>query len=190
MTWSETALPGVLLLEAVRHADARGWFSESFNARGFDAVLRAAGQGPAPTFVQDNESCSAAGVLRGLHYQLPPSAQGRLVRVTRGAAYDVTVDLRRGSPAFGRWQGLMLDGQDGRQLWIPPGFAHGFLALEDSTWLAYKTTQHYDPASERTVRWDDPALGIDWPLPGGQAPRLSARDAGAPLLAAADIFER
>jgi dTDP-4-dehydrorhamnose 3,5-epimerase len=175
MWWRPTALDGVLLIELRRHADDRGWFCEAFNAADFARVLHEAGQPPAPAFVQDNESLSAAGVLRGLHHQRPPAAQGRLVRVTQGRAFDVTVDLRDG-----RWQGVELAGDRPELLWIPPGFAHGFLALEDATRLAYKVTAPYDPAAEVGIRWDDPALGIRWPLAPGQRPRLSARDAAAP----------
>jgi dTDP-4-dehydrorhamnose 3,5-epimerase len=185
-----TPLPGVVVIEPAVFADDRGWFMESWNGDRFDAALAEAGLPPAGAFVQDNHSASAAGVLRGLHYQLPPHAQGKLVRVVAGAAFDVAVDLRRGSPAFGRWFGVQLDAVNRRQLWIPPGFAHGFLALADDTQFLYKTTGRYARECERAIRWDDPAIGIRWPLPPGlDAPRLAAKDAAAPALASADLFD-
>ncbi len=182
---SPTALPGVVVVEPVVHADARGWFMESFQAGAFDAALRALGLPPAGPFVQDNHACSHAGVLRGLHWQVAPQAQGKLVRVLRGRAYDVAVDLRRDSPHFGRWTGVTLSADNRRQLWLPPGVAHGMLALEDGTEMHYKCTAPYAPECERTLRWDDPALAIAWPLAPGQRPVLSARDAAAPGWAAA-----
>jgi dTDP-4-dehydrorhamnose 3,5-epimerase len=181
-----TPLPGVFVVEPRVVADERGWFMEAFHEARFAAALAERGA-PAPgRFVQDNHSVSHAGVLRGLHHQLPPHAQGRLVRVVRGRAYDVAIDIRRSSPTFGRWFGIELGKDPGRQLWIPPGVAHGFLALEDDTHFLYKTTGFHAPASERTIRWNDPALGIDWPL-AGTAPRLSARDADAPTLAESEL---
>ena len=182
MSIAVTALPGVLILEPKVFGDERGFFMESFNQRAFDAAV-----GVHVEFVQDNHSRSQRGVLRGLHYQLPPHAQGKLVRVVRGSAFDVAVDVRRGSPTFGRWAGVTLDAQRHQQLWIPAGYAHGFLALEDDTHFLYKTTDYYARECERAVRWDDPALGIDWPL-AGQAPRLAAKDAHAPGLADAETF--
>ena len=183
-----TELPGVVIVEPAVFADDRGWFMESWNQARFDAALKAMGL-PAPRpFVQDNHSCSRAGVLRGLHYQLPPHAQGKLVRVVAGAAFDVAVDLRRGSPTFGRWTGAELSAANRRQLWIPEGFAHGFVALADDTHFLYKTTDVYAKDCERSLRWDDPALGIHWPLPAGmRAPLLAPKDAAAPLLAEADL---
>ena len=183
-----TELPGVVIVEPAVFADDRGWFMESWNQARFDAALKAMGL-PAPRpFVQDNHSCSRAGVLRGLHYQLPPHAQGKLVRVVAGAAFDVAVDLRRGSPTFGRWTGAELSAANRRQLWIPEGFAHGFVALADDTHFLYKTTDVYAKDCERSLRWDDPALGIRWPLPAGmRAPLLAPKDAAAPLLAEADL---
>jgi dTDP-4-dehydrorhamnose 3,5-epimerase len=178
-----TPLPGVLILEPEVFADERGFFFESFNQRAFDAAV-----GQPVTFVQDNHSRSQRGVLRGLHYQLPPHAQGKLVRVTQGAVFDVAVDLRRGSPSFGRWVGVELSGQNHRQLWLPPGMAHGFLVTSDSADFLYKTTRYYAPQAERCVRWDDPTIGIDWPALGS-APVLSAKDAAAPWLADADTFD-
>jgi dTDP-4-dehydrorhamnose 3,5-epimerase len=183
-----TPLPGVLAVEPAVFADERGWFMESFNQPRWEAGLRALGEPVPPPFVQDNHSCSVAGVLRGLHYQLPPRAQGKLVRVVRGRAFDVALDIRRGSPTFGRWFGSELSAENRRQLWIPPGFAHAFLALEDDTHFLYKTTDVYARECERSIRWNDPALGITWPLPAGlTAPRVAAKDAAAPTLAEAEL---
>jgi dTDP-4-dehydrorhamnose 3,5-epimerase len=183
-----TDLPGVVIVEPAVFGDERGWFYESFNEPRFHAALAGLGL-PAPrAFVQDNHSCSRAGVLRGLHYQLPPHAQGKLVRVVKGAAFDVAVDIRAGSPTFGRWTGVRLDAENRRQLWVPEGFAHGFLALEDDTHFLYKTTDVYAKDCERSIRWDDAALGIQWPLPAGfTAPSLAPKDAAAVLLAQADL---
>jgi len=181
-----TALPGVVLVEPTVHADDRGWFLESWNAGRFKQGLQTLGLPVPRDFVQDNHSCSQAGVLRGLHYQLPPHAQGKLVRVVRGSVFDVAVDIRRGSAHFGRWMGVELSAANRYQMWIPEGFAHGFLALEDSTEFLYKTTDVYARDSERALRWDDPVIGIDWPLapwPGG--PRIAAKDATAPGIEAA-----
>ncbi len=178
-----TTLPGVVIVEPARFGDDRGWFMESWNNLRFEAGLRDMGL-PAPRpFVQDNHSCSAAGVLRGLHYQLPPHPQGKLVRVTHGAAYDVAVDIRRGSATFGQWVGVELNAENLRQLWIPEGFAHGFLALEDNTHFLYKTTDVYARDCERALRWDDDGLAIAWPLDRiSGAPRVAAKDAAAPTL--------
>jgi dTDP-4-dehydrorhamnose 3,5-epimerase len=183
MNVTRTRLPEVLLLEPKAIGDERGFFLESFNQRGFDAAV-----GPGHVFVQDNHSRSARGVLRGLHFQLPPHAQGKLVRVVGGAVFDVAVDMRRGSPDFGRWVGMELSAANHRQLWIPPGFAHGFLVLSESADFLYKTTAYYAPEAERAVRWDDPRIGIEWPDPG-VAPLLSAKDRQAPPLAEAAVFE-
>ena len=158
MTAQRLAIPDVVLFEPRAFADERGQFFESFNAQQF-----AEATGVSVGFVQDNQSTSRKGVLRGLHYQLPPHAQGKLVRVVRGAAFDVAVDIRRGSPSFGKWAGETLSAQNRRQLWIPAGFAHGFVALEEETEFLYKTTDFWDKASERSIRWDDPEIGIDWP---------------------------
>jgi len=183
-----TPLPGVLIVEPAVFADERGWFMESFSQPRWEAALRELGEPVPPPFVQDNHSCSRAGVLRGLHYQLPPRAQGKLVRVVQGAAWDVALDIRRGSPHFGRWFGLELTAANRRQLWVPPGFAHAFIALEDDTHFLYKTTDVYAKDRERAIRWDDPALGINWPLPTGvAAPLVAAKDAAAPALAEADL---
>ncbi|MEO7246118.1 MAG: dTDP-4-dehydrorhamnose 3,5-epimerase [Rubrivivax sp.] len=188
MRLTPTDLAGVVIVEPTVFGDERGWFMESFHALRFDAALRALGLPSAPPFVQDNHSCSAAGVLRGLHYQLPPHAQGKLVRVVRGAVFDVAVDLRRGSPQFGRWTGAELSAANRRQLWIPPGFGHGFLTLADDTHFLYKTTAVYARECERALRWDDPAIGIRWPLAPDAAPRLADKDAQAPRLPDAEVF--
>lgn len=190
MKLTKTSLPGVLIVEPAVFGDDRGWFMESFTEPKWLAALEAAGEPLPRRFVQDNHSCSQRGVLRGLHYQLPPHAQGKLVRVTRGRVFDVAVDIRRGSPSFGRWVGTELSAANRRQLWIPEGFAHGFVALEDDTEFLYKTTDVYARECERSIRWDDPAIGIDWPLPAGlAAPLLAPKDAAAPPLAQADVFD-
>jgi len=185
---SPTTIPDVVIVEPRVFGDDRGWFMESFNERQFQDGLTALGLPVPPAFVQDNHSCSQRGVLRGLHYQLPPHAQGKLVRVVKGAVFDVAVDLRRSSPTFGRWVGEELSAFNRRQLWIPEGFGHGFLALEDGTEFLYKTTNYYAQASERSVLWSDPALQIAWPLADGLVPSLAAKDATAPLLADAETF--
>lgn len=179
-----TELPGVVIVEPRVHADERGWFYESFKEPQFVAALAELGL-PAPrAFVQDNHSCSRAGVLRGLHFQRAPHAQGKLVRVTQGAAWDVAVDIRPGSPRFGHWTGVELTADNKRQLWIPEGYAHGFIALQDNTHFLYKTTDVYAKDCEGSIRWDDPRIGIRWPLPAGlPAPLLAPKDAAAPLLA-------
>jgi dTDP-4-dehydrorhamnose 3,5-epimerase len=182
-----TRLPGVVLVEPVVFSDERGWFMESFNEQRFaDELAELSLPHPGP-FVQDNHSSSQRGVLRGLHYQLPPHAQGKLVRVVKGSAFDVAVDIRRDSPNFGRWFGIELTAQNHRQLWIPTGFAHGFVALEDDTHFLYKTTDYYARDCERSIVWNDPAIGIGWPI-SNLAPVLAAKDAAAPLLADADCF--
>ena len=181
-----TLLQGVVIIEPAVFSDDRGWFMESFNQQRFADGLAALGlPGPKP-FVQDNESSSQAGVLRGLHYQLPPHPQGKLVRVVQGAALDVAVDIRRGSPTFGQWVAEVLSADNRRQMWIPEGFAHGFLALQDGTRFLYKTTDYYARDCERAIRWDDAEIGITWPA--GLQPRLAAKDGSAPLLADADVF--
>lgn len=174
-----TAIADVLILQPRVFGDARGFFVESFNQRDFEAATGLRGI----TFVQDNHSRSRRGVLRGLHYQLPPRAQGKLVRVARGVVWDVAVDIRRDSPTFGRWVGVELSDANQRQLWIPPGLAHGFVVLSEEADFLYKTTDYYAPELERCIRWDDPTLAIDWPLQGLPAgPVLSARDAQAGAL--------
>lgn len=188
MKFIPTELPGVLLIEPDLFADERGWLAVQFDATRFGAALQDHGL-PAPRpFVQEIQSLSQAGVLRGLHYQRPPHAQGKLVRVLRGEAFDVAVDLRRSSPTFGRWAGHRLSAANRRQVWIPEGFAHGFLALADDTELLYRCTDVYAPHSECGLRWNDPALGIDWPAPASGAPRPNTRDATAPLLRDAVLF--
>lgn len=176
-----TALEGVLILEPKLFGDARGWFMEAYNARAFTEAT-----GLAPNFVQDNQSLSSRGVLRGLHYQLGEHPQDKLVRVLSGEIFDVAVDIRRSSPTFGQWVGVHLSGQNRRQVWVPRGFAHAFVVLSETAEVLYKVTDVYDPAGERSIRWDDPAIGIDWPL--DTPPLLSAKDADAPLLADADLF--
>ncbi len=176
----DTPLPGVKLIEPKVFGDARGFFLESWNARSFaDAGLDLA-------FVQDNHSRSAKGVLRGLHYQLN-NPQGKLVRVTQGAVFDVAVDIRRSSPHFGQWVGYELSAENHRMLWVPPGFAHGFLVLSETADFLYKCTSLYDQPSDRGISWNDPAIGIAWP-DLGVAPLLSAKDGVAPLLADAEVF--
>jgi dTDP-4-dehydrorhamnose 3,5-epimerase len=170
----ETAIPGLLIIEPRVFGDERGFFMESWNASAF------AQAGLDLTFVQDNHSRSARGVLRGLHYQ-SPGPQGKLVRVTAGAVYDVAVDLRRSSPAFGQWVGVELSAANKRMFYLPEGIAHGFLSLEDGTDFLYKCTSAYLPANEHSLLWNDPAIGIEWPL-DGITPQLSAKDqAGLPL---------
>ena len=185
----QTLIPDIVILEPRVYEDERGWFMESLSERAFHDRLRELGL-PAPRpFVQDNHSCSMRRVLRGLHYQLPPHAQGKLVRVVRGAAYDVAVDLRRSSPTFGRWVGTELTAQNRRQLWIPEGFGHGFLALENGTEFLYKTTDYYARECERSIQWSDPQLGIQWPTVDGRPPIVSVKDASAPRFSDAEIFE-
>ena len=173
-----TAIEGVLIIEPKVFGDERGFFFESFNQRAFNEAV-----GQTVDFVQDNHSRSAKGVLRGLHFQRPPHAQGKLVRVTQGSVFDVAVDIRADSPTFGRWVGVELSGVNHRQMWIPAGLAHGFLVTSDSADFLYKTTDYYRPESEGSVRWDDPDLAIAWPLEG-ITPALSAKDAAAPALRA------
>ena len=176
----KTELPGVIILEPRVFGDQRGFFFESFNARDFaDAT------GLQCAFVQDNHSRSAKGVLRGLHYQVQQT-QGKLVRVTAGEVYDVAVDLRRSSPTFGRWVGVHLSAENNRQLWVPEGFAHGFVVLSEFAEFLYKTTDYYAPEHERCIRWDDPTLAIDWPLEG--SPQLSAKDQAGLSFTDAQVF--
>ena len=177
----ETRLPGVLLIEPRVFGDERGFFFESFNARAFrDAA------GVTLDFVQDNHSHSRHGVLRGLHYQIE-QAQGKLVRAVAGEVFDAVVDLRRSSPTFGRWEGFVLSAQNKRMLWVPPGFGHGYLVLSDAADFLYKTTDYWAPEHERCIRWNDPALGIDWRIE--EAPSLSAKDAQGVLLRDAELFD-
>lgn len=178
----ETDLPGVLIVEPKVFGDDRGFFMESWNARAFEAA------GIAGPWVQDNHSRSARGVLRGLHYQVRQT-QGKLVRATAGAVFDVVVDLRRSSPAFGKWMGLELSAENKRMLWVPPGFAHGFLTLTDTADFQYKCTDYYAPEWEQALLWNDPAIGVEWPLEAGQQPSLSAKDAAGLTLDKAETFE-
>ncbi len=172
-----TPIDGVLILEPKVFGDARGFFFESFNARDF-----AQATGLESSFVQDNHSKSSQGVLRGLHYQVQ-HAQGKLVRVTHGAVFDVAVDIRRASKTYGQWFGLELSAENKKQLWIPEGLAHGFLVTSESAEFLYKTTNYYHPEHERSLLWNDPAIGIDWPLHLlSAAPLLAAKDANAPTL--------
>ncbi len=190
MKLTPTAIPDVVVIEPALFSDERGWFMESFNQQRFTDALKELRLPLPEPFVQDNHSCSRKGVLRGLHYQLPPHAQGKLVRVVHGVAFDVCVDIRASSPTCGRWVGIELSAANRRQLWVPEGFAHGFVALEDDTHFLYKTTAYYVPQSERSVLWCDEQLGIRWPEV--DAPFVvAAKDAGAPSwgsLKPVDIF--
>ena len=179
-TVTPTAIPDVLILEPQVFGDARGFFFESFNQRDF-----ADKTGVDQSFVQDNHSKSAQGVLRGLHYQIQ-HPQGKLVRVVQGQVFDVVVDLRQSSPTLGQWVGVYLDAQKHQQLWVPPGFAHGFVVLSETAEFLYKTTDYWYPTHERSLRWDDPTVGITWPMQG--QPLLAAKDAAAALWAEADKF--
>ncbi|MCY1301327.1 dTDP-4-dehydrorhamnose 3,5-epimerase [compost metagenome] len=175
-----TELPDVLILEPRVFGDERGFFYESYNARVFEELT-----GLKPDFVQDNHSSSQRGVLRGLHYQVQ-QAQGKLVRVVQGEVFDVAVDIRRRSPTFGQWTGAYLSAENKHQMWVPEGFAHGFLVLSETTEFLYMTTNYYAPEHERCIRWDDPDLAIDWPLTG--APILSAKDQAGVAFKDADLF--
>ena len=179
-TVTSTALPDVLILEPTVFGDDRGFFFESFNQRAF-----AEATGIDQPFLQDNHSKSSRGVLRGLHYQIA-HPQGKLVRVTAGTVFDVAVDLRRSSPTFAQWVGVTLSAENKRQLWVPPGFAHGFIVTSDTAEFLYKTTDYWHPEHERSVRWSDPTLGIAWPDMG--TPTLATKDGNAPLLAEAETF--
>ncbi|MGY4661467.1 dTDP-4-dehydrorhamnose 3,5-epimerase [Pseudomonas chlororaphis] len=175
-----TELPRVLIIEPKVFGDERGFFYESFNAKAFEEAT-----GVRTQFVQDNHSRSQKGVLRGLHYQIE-NTQGKLVRVVAGEVLDVTVDIRRSSPHFGKWVGVRLSADNHRQLWVPEGFAHGFVVLSEYAEFLYKTTDYYTPASERCIRWDDPTLAIDWQLTGPA--QLSAKDQAGKLLSEAELF--
>ena len=180
-TVTPTAIPDVLVLTPKVFGDARGFFFESFNARDF-----AQATGIEAQFVQDNHSKSVKGVLRGLHYQIQ-HAQGKLVRVVQGSVFDVVVDLRRSSPTFGRWAGTVLSAENYQQLWVPPGFAHGFVVLSESAEFLYKTTDYWYPEHERSLAWNDPAIGIEWPI--DFTPQLAAKDGAAKLLSEVDLFD-
>ena len=181
MKVTETKIPGLLIIEPRVFGDERGFFFESFNEKAF-----AEATGVKPSFVQDNHSKSAKGVLRGLHYQLPPKAQGKLVRVVQGEVFDVAVDIRKDSPTYGQWVGEILSADNKKQLWIPPGFAHGFLTLSETAEFLYKTTDYWSPEHERAILWNDATLKIDWPL-NGLTPQLAAKDAAAVGFSEAEI---
>jgi dTDP-4-dehydrorhamnose 3,5-epimerase len=183
MKITPTDHPEVLLVEPKVFGDSRGFFCETFSQRLFEEAV-----GSRVVFVQDNHSRSTRGVLRGLHYQLPPHPQGKLVRCAAGRVFDVAVDMRRSSPRFGQWVGAELSTENHRQLWIPPGFAHGFFVLSDTADFLYKATDYYAPQTEGSVRWDDPTIGVAWP-DAGVAPLLSGKDLAAPLLGDAKAFD-
>jgi len=183
ITVTPTRLPEVLVVEPKVFGDARGFFTESWNEARFNEAT-----GNTLRFVQDNHSRSSRGVLRGLHFQLPPHAQGKLVRCVAGTVFDVAVDMRKSSPRFGQWAGVELSAENQKQLWIPPGFAHGFVVLSESADFLYKTTDYYAPQAEGSVRWDDPTIAIEWPL-AGITPQLADKDARAPLLQDARAFD-
>jgi dTDP-4-dehydrorhamnose 3,5-epimerase len=183
-----TRLPEVIIAKPRYFGDDRGWFTETFNEKRFHDALRAIGQPVPRPFVQDNHSCSQRGVLRGLHFQRPPHSQGKLVRVVKGRAFDVAVDIRKDSPRFGQWVGVELSAENRQQVWVPEGFAHGFVALEDDTHFLYKTTDYYAKDCEGAIVWNDPTIGIDWPLQG-MTPSLADKDAAAPRLQDATVFK-
>jgi len=180
-TVTSTAIPDVLVLEPKVFGDARGFFFESFNARDFAEVT-----GLDVSFVQDNHSKSGQGVLRGMHYQIQ-NPQGKLVRVTQGAVFDVAVDLRKSSPTFGRWVGEVLSAENHKQFWVPPGFAHGFVVLSESAEFLYKTTDYWYPEHERSLLWNDADIGIAWPI--DFEPKLAAKDSAGKALAQAELFD-
>lgn len=177
----KTDIPEVLICEPKIFGDARGFFFESFSKKAFDEAV-----GRSVEFVQDNHSQSQKGVLRGLHYQLDPNAQGKLVRCVEGEVFDVAVDVRRSSPTFGKWVGVVLSAENKRQLWIPEGFAHGFVALSDTVQFVYKATNYYAPQSERSIQWNDPEIGIEWPVMDDI--QLSAKDLNGTLLSNAEVY--
>jgi dTDP-4-dehydrorhamnose 3,5-epimerase len=181
MDAQETRIEGLKILTPRVFEDSRGYFFESFNARSFESAVS-----PGTKFVQDNESFSGRGVLRGLHYQVV-QPQGKLVRVVAGEVFDVAVDLRRSSPTFGEWEGVMLSAENKRQFWVPVGFAHGFLVTSETAIVGYKTTDYYSPDGERAIAWNDPDLAIEWPA--GVSPLVSDKDGAAGPFAAADCFE-
>jgi dTDP-4-dehydrorhamnose 3,5-epimerase len=181
MEFIQTKLPGVVLIKPKRFGDDRGWFAETWQQQKFrDAGIDA-------EFVQDNHSHSVRHTLRGIHYQIQ-QPQGKLVRVVQGAAFDVAVDIRKSSPHFGQWVGYELNADNNQMLWVPPGFAHGYLTLSERVDFLYKCTDYYAPQHDRGIRWNDPAIGVEWPLPAGAQPILSGKDAIAPMLAAAEHY--
>ena len=179
----KTNIPDVLIIEPKVFADERGFFMESFNQQNFNEAV-----GREVTFVQDNHSRSTQGVLRGLHYQLAPKAQGKLVRVTQGEVFDVAVDLRKSSPTFGQWTGAVLSGDNKRQFWIPEGFAHGFYVLSETADFLYKTTNYYSPEHDRSLKWNDETINIEWDLDPNQLPTISTKDENATLFSISDYF--
>ena len=181
MKFIRTAIPEVIIIEPKVFGDDRGFFFESFNEREFAEAV-----GAPVRFVQDNHSRSTRRVLRGLHYQLPPYAQDKLVRVVSGEVFDVAVDIRKGSPTFGRWVGEILSAENKRQLWVPTGFAHAFLTLSETADFLYKTTSFYAPGAERCIKWDDPEIGISWPFQG--SPLLSQKDTSGVKFSEAQVF--
>jgi dTDP-4-dehydrorhamnose 3,5-epimerase len=181
MELEPTRLPEVVLIKPRVFGDARGFFFESWQERAFAAA------GIGTSFVQDNHSHSTRHTLRGLHFQVQ-QPQGKLVRVTRGEVFDVAVDIRRGSPRYGQWAGVVLNDANHQMLWVPPGFAHGYLALTEEVDFLYKCTDYYAPEYERAIRWDDPQLAVNWPLPAGIVPVLSSKDAAAPLFSHAQSY--
>ena len=180
----KTAIPDVLIFEPKVFGDERGFFFESFNHKLFEEAV-----GYPVTFVQDNHSKSSKGVLRGLHYQLPPHAQGKLVRCVVGEVFDVAVDIRKSSPTFGKWVGVHLSGENKRQLWIPEGFAHGFFTLSDIAEFLYKTTSYYSPTHDRGIRWNDDSIMIDWPIKDKSKIFLSKKDDNQPDFGDAEVFK-
>ena len=181
--FTRLSLPDVVLIVPTRHRDDRGFFSETFRASAFESQVQV--QGP---FVQDNLARSEAGVLRGLHFQLAPKAQGKLIQVLSGDICDVAVDIRRSSPTFGRWVSTPLSAETGHLLWVPPGFAHGYVVTSNGADVAYKVTAEYEPTLDRGVRWDDPEIGIEWPEIGRMDPIVSEKDRGLPLLSEAETL--
>jgi len=179
--FESTGLPGIIKIVPTVHEDSRGFFMEHWQAREF------ADHGIDASFVQENFSQSVKGTLRGLHYQVT-KPQGRLVRVVHGSVFDVSVDLRKSSPSFGKWVGEILSAENRHQLWVPPGFAHGFLVLSETAGFQYNCTEYYAAEFDRSIRWDDPDIGIDWPLTEGEPPVLSDKDRAAPLLPDADTY--
>lgn len=181
MKATPSKIPDVFVIEPRVFGDERGFFFESFNEKAFNEAI-----GTNITFVQDNHSKSVKGVLRGLHYQLPPKAQGKLVRVVQGEVFDVAVDIRKDSPTYGQWVAEILSSENKKQLWMPPGFAHGFLTLSDTAEFLYKTTDYWSPEHERAIKWDDVSLNIPWPL-NGLLPTLAAKDAAGVAFTEAEI---
>lgn len=181
MRVTDTQIPDVKIIEPQVFEDERGFFFESFNQQRFNEVI-----GCSVNFVQDNHSKSTKGVLRGLHYQLPPKAQGKLVRVVQGEVFDVAVDIRKSSPTFGQWIGELLSAENKKQLWIPEGFAHGFITISETAEFLYKTTDYYAPEYERCIRWDDPNIAIDWQA--NDEPILASKDKVALLLRQTEVF--